>query len=133
MTRRYATSLLIVGLLVTGCRDVGTNPPDGALGDSGSPAVTSSATPTPTPTPTDVATPKPPKHPRPRAHVPKPAPPRKPVVRRPSHRPPVRHTSRYVNNVHPGAFCKPAGALGRTSAGTVMQCKGPGQPRWRRA
>ena len=25
--------------------------------------------------------------------------------------------------VHPGAFCKPAGALGHTSNGLLMQCK----------
>lgn len=40
------------------------------------------------------------------------------------------------SGVHPGSFCSPAGALGRTSAGTLMRCKtkpGDSRNRWRAA
>ncbi len=50
---------------------------------------------------------------------------------------PTSTTSSAVRaGVHPGAFCAPRGALGRTSAGTLMRC-GPSSTdsrnRWRRA
>lgn len=37
--------------------------------------------------------------------------------------------------VHPGSFCSPQGALGRTSAGTLMRCQpgSDGRNRWARA
>lgn len=35
--------------------------------------------------------------------------------------------------VQPGAFCDTPGASGRTKAGTEMECKGPGELRWRQA
>lgn len=41
-----------------------------------------------------------------------------------------------VQGVHPGAFCAPAGALGYTSAGTLMRCSyktGDTRARWRAA
>lgn len=40
------------------------------------------------------------------------------------------------SGVHPGAFCSPEGALGRTSKGTLMQCKPSAtddRNRWRKA
>ena len=45
-------------------------------------------------------------------------------------------TSAVVQGVHPGAFCSPEGALGRTSAGTLMRCSTTAtdpRARWRRA
>ncbi|MEU6998164.1 hypothetical protein [Nonomuraea sp. NPDC046570] len=46
---------------------------------------------------------------------------------RPVTRPAVR------SGVHPGSFCSPAGALGRTKTGTLMKCvsRGGGHARWR--
>lgn len=41
-----------------------------------------------------------------------------------------------TNPVHPGAFCAPEGAMGRTKAGTAMRCStkaGDSRARWRRA
>ncbi|MFI6480657.1 lamin tail domain-containing protein [Nonomuraea sp. NPDC050663] len=38
------------------------------------------------------------------------------------------------SDVHPGAFCKPEGAYGKTAKGTLMRCTlkaGEDQPRWR--
>ncbi len=50
---------------------------------------------------------------------------------------PVKTTAPSVQKgVHPGAFCSPRGALGRTSKGTLMRC-GPSatdsRNRWRAA
>ncbi|MFC8501392.1 HNH endonuclease family protein [Pedococcus sp. NPDC057267] len=45
-------------------------------------------------------------------------------------------TSAVVQGVHAGAFCSPEGALGRTSAGTLMRCSTTAtdpRARWRRA
>lgn len=45
-------------------------------------------------------------------------------------------SSSLVQGVHPGAFCSPEGALGRTSAGTLMRCSTTAtdpRARWRRA
>jgi cell division septation protein DedD len=70
------------------------------------------------PKPKPIGEPKPKPTPKP-----KPSPTAKPKPE-PS-RPSVRR------GVHPGAFCSPAGALGATTKGTPMMCKGPGQPRWR--
>jgi hypothetical protein len=62
----------------------------------------------------------------------------KPTVRRTTARPrprphPTTQRPGVAHGVHQGAWCKPAGAYGYTSNGTRMQCKGPGQPRWRAA
>ena len=40
-----------------------------------------------------------------------------------------------IPTVHPGSFCSPRGALGRTSAGTLMRCQpgSDGRNRWSRA
>jgi hypothetical protein len=136
--RPYLTGLLLTGLLVTGCGTTST--PEGAATDTDSAALatppTSSATATsPTPSVTAVTPPAPKKIPRHKS-APKPAPPKRPATHRPVHHPTAHRTTQdppTAGNVHPGAFCTPAGAYGHTSSGTLMQCKGPGQPRWRRA
>jgi hypothetical protein len=49
---------------------------------------------------------------------------------------PSTSSSSVVAGVHPGAFCSPRGAYGRTTAGTLMQCKPSDtdtRNRWRRA
>ncbi|MFJ8691249.1 hypothetical protein [Micromonospora wenchangensis] len=84
--------------------------------------VTTSAAPKPTRTPTARKTTSPP-----RISTPKPKP--KPT--------PVKTTAPSMQKgVHPGAFCKPRGALGRTSTGKLMRC-GPSatdsRNRWRAA
>jgi hypothetical protein len=76
---------------------------------------------TPTPTRTRVK-------PTPRKVVVKRTP--KPVPKRTqAPRPAIR------SGVHPGSFCAPQGAMGRTVKGTLMQCssKGGDQARWRSA
>ncbi|MFY1683590.1 hypothetical protein ACN265_18825 [Micromonospora sp. WMMD730] len=83
---------------------------------------TTSAAPKPTRTPTVRKTTSPP-----RTTAPKPKP--KPT--------PVKTTAPSVQKgVHPGAFCTPRGALGRTSTGKLMRC-GPSatdsRNRWRAA
>ncbi|MEU7978341.1 hypothetical protein AB0B63_07385 [Micromonospora sp. NPDC049081] len=49
---------------------------------------------------------------------------------------PARTTASVQNGVHPGAYCSPRGALGRTVKGTLMRC-GPSatddRNRWRAA
>jgi hypothetical protein len=144
MKRRYATcrqalrpcfaGLLLTGLLVTGCGT--TNTPEAALGDTDSAAVATPPAPSatevsPTPSVTAAKPPAPRKSPRHKS-VPRPAP-RKPITHRPTAHKTTKKPQSFASNVHPGAFCTPAGAYGHTSAGTLMQCKGPGQPRWRRA
>jgi hypothetical protein len=57
--------------------------------------------------------------PTPKPTSPKPAPKRTTAAPRTAN--PTTQSIR--TGVHPGAFCSPAGALGRTSAGTLMQCK----------
>jgi Protein of unknown function (DUF1524) len=69
-----------------------------------------------------VPKPKPMGEPKPK---PKPTPTPKSEPKSEPSRPSVRR------GVHPGAFCSPAGAVGATTKGTPMVCKGPGQPRWR--
>lgn len=78
-------------------------------------------------------------------HTPKPTPtktPHRAMPHKTAHRPlpiptPTRRPARPAarSGVHPGAFCAPQGALGRTTAGTLMRCssRGGDQARWRRA
>jgi hypothetical protein len=125
MTRQYAACLLALGLTLAGCG--GTSTPDSGWSEPGSPPATVGSA--PTPTAVEAAPPTPAMTPRAKtSHYPKPPPRPKPAPRI-THRP----THQYAAGVHPGAFCSPAGAYGHTSAGTLMRCKGPGQPRWRRA
>jgi hypothetical protein len=61
---------------------------------------------------------------------------RAPAPRKATHKPTphkTTHKPAQATGVHPGAFCSPPGAYGRTVKGTLMQCKGPGRPRWRAA
>ena len=49
---------------------------------------------------------------------------------------PTTSSSSVVAGVHPGSFCSPRGAYGRTSSGTLMQCKpsdSDTRNRWRKA
>ena len=49
---------------------------------------------------------------------------------------PTTSSSSVVAGVHPGSFCSPRGAYGRTSSGTLMQCKPSDtdtRNRWRKA
>lgn len=81
------------------------------------------------PTPVIKATPTPSAKPTPRpapAPIPAPVPTRTPTPQAPSP----------IQGVHPGAFCAPQGALGYTSAGTLMRCSfksGDIRARWRAA
>lgn len=130
-TAALAVSILAVAL--TGACSAATssaNPPQ-----TEAPAQVSTETPTPkatsTPTKTPEATPTPThtriKKPPVKIHTPRPRP--TPTKTRPPAKPAVR------TSVHPGAFCAPQGAHGRTSAGTLMRCssRGGDQARWRRA
>jgi hypothetical protein len=58
---------------------------------------------------------------------------RKPEIRAKRSPTPKRSTTP-TRTVHPGAYCEPRGATGRTRAGTPMVCKGKlgDEPRWRR-
>ncbi len=107
--------------------DTGTPTPD--PGVSPSPADTAAATPAST-GPAIKPSPKPTKTtstPRPKTTTAKPKP--KPTTAKP--KPPS-----VQQGVHPGAFCTPEGAMGKTSKGTLMRCTrkaGEKQPRWRAA
>lgn len=49
---------------------------------------------------------------------------------------PKKSTTSVRSGVHPGSFCSPTGALGRTSSGTLMKCKPSAtdaRSRWRKA
>ena len=82
---------------------------------SASPSLTPTASkPTPTPKPTPKAT-----SPKPTGTSPKPTPKR--TTSAPRTTKPTTESIR--TGVHPGAFCTPAGALGRTSTGKLMRCK----------
>jgi hypothetical protein len=137
MKFRVLTTIMCTGLvlLVTGCAGSSAIPSaadssgiTAAMApDSPSPVVTTQPSPWPTPTHSSRPTPRKVTH--------------KPTSRTTTHRAaapkPVPHTTTHkpaqMAGVHPGAFCSPAGAYGHTAKGTLMQCKGPGQPRWRAA
>jgi len=73
-------------------------------------------------------------HPTSRKPAPKATPKPKPTTHKPAKPTPTTAPTR--QGVHPGAFCSPAGALGRTSAGTLMKCKTTAtddRNRWRKA
>lgn len=95
---------------------------------SASPAPTSAA-----PAPSSV-TPSPSRSASPRPTVKRTSSP-KPTAKRTTSAP--RTTAPSIRTgVHPGAFCKPAGALGRTSTGKLMVCKRTAEDerlRWRAA
>lgn len=109
-----------------------------AAADPG-PAVTPVAEPAPSPTPS-LSTPSSPARTRTAAPAPRVAPATtrarpKPVVTTRTPRPSAT-TRAPLGVVHPGAFCAPKGALGRTSAGTLMECKPSAtdtRNRWRKA
>ncbi|WP_082159399.1 hypothetical protein [Micromonospora sp. HK10] len=87
------------------------------------PAVSASPSLVPTtsaPSPTSKPTPKPTRtSPKPTRTSPKPAPKR--TTSAPRTTKPTTDSIR--TGVHAGAFCSPAGALGRTSTGKLMRCK----------
>ena len=91
----------------------------------------------PTPIPAPVPTPPPPTVPAPPAPTPTsplvPAPDPTPTA---EPAPPAAPPSNDQGIVHPGAFCSPAGATGRTAAGTPMICTSTAtdsRDRWRAA
>jgi hypothetical protein len=103
-------------MLVLGCGGGSDEPPTPAVTTSVPGTVSADAAPAASPTPARTTA--------------KPTTP--PATHRVSPRP--RTTTASVRRgVHAGAFCSPEGAYGRTAAGTLMHCEGPGQARWRRA
>ncbi|GHJ17666.1 hypothetical protein TPA0908_56610 [Micromonospora sp. AKA38] len=117
----------------------GGDSPAAVASPAGSPSVITpvespSASPTtgsPNPAPRTAAA-RPTPKPKPTRTSPRPTPKRTtsaPRTTKPSH-------STVQGSVHPGAFCKPEGALGHTAKGTLMRCTrkaGEDQPRWRAA
>ncbi|GAA2797346.1 hypothetical protein [Nonomuraea dietziae] len=141
-----AAALLVAVALTASCGPAGSTASTGAtLSPTSAPfgtaspsptstALTSTVSPTPTPTPT-VSTPavrkprlprvKPPQRPEPKPTATKRRPPPAPARTR---RPPAP-----ARIVHPGSFCSPPGAVGRTRSGTRMVCgsRGGDRARWR--
>ncbi|WP_344501480.1 hypothetical protein [Dactylosporangium maewongense] len=143
MSRRRLTVAVIVLLALAGC---GSTAKPGtqsvAAAGSASPSVSASVSdsPSPSPSPSPSASPSA----SVAASVPAtgvPAPKTttgaaKPTTTKPAPPKTTAPAGGGNNNVHPGAFCSPEGAIGHTSTGTLMRCtRKPGEDRarWRAA
>jgi hypothetical protein len=139
--------LAVLGVLLAGCgpTDSTATPAAGTTTTTTAPAeattdATSAADPLVTTAPatapaaTTAAKPAGTKKPAAKPTTRKPAP--KPTTKKPTPKPKPTIKAPAGPIVHPGAFCKPEGAIGFTSKGTRMRCTlkaGETQPRWRAA
>jgi outer membrane biosynthesis protein TonB len=139
--------LAVAGLLLTGCGPTDNTaapavapPTTAATADLTTAAADPLATTDPTtaaaqqttePPATSPAKPAATRKPSPKPTTHKPAP--KPTTKKPAPKPTTKAPAGFV---HPGAFCSPEGAFGKTSKGTLMRCtfkSGDIRARWRAA
>jgi outer membrane biosynthesis protein TonB len=138
--------LAVLGVLIAGCQPATDPAAASTTSPTVAPAFTDDATDT-----ADPAVAVLPTTPAPATTAAKPAATTKPAVKPTTHQPAPKPTTKKPTPkpkpkptteppagpiVHPGAFCKPEGAIGFTSKGTRMRCTlkaGEKQPRWRAA